>query len=195
MRKHLSLAILTLIGIVLAFSAQTQGQTAEKPEWRPIAPDATFLTGDTWTKDQITYRLYGVQACIRGTTFTNEQTSKSDCGNASMLMLVNLVNDWRPMCYPVYQTQDAQTQFVICSARITRGQSAGAVIDLGTALISSGFAFASLNANGQPVDQAYLVSQMVAKNKKKGLWAFADVPDPNFIIMQKLKASVAPSKP
>jgi hypothetical protein len=39
------------------------------------------------------------------------------------------------------------------------------------------------------------VSQMVAKNKRKGLWAFVDVPDPNFIIMQKLKASVTPSKP
>lgn len=195
MRKHLSLAILILIGFVLSFSAQTQGQTAEKPEWRPIVQDATFLTGDTWIKNQITYRLYGVQACIRGTTFTNTQGARSDCGDASMLMLVNLVNDWRPMCYPVYQTKDGNTQFVICSARLTRGQSAGAVIDLGTALISSGFAFASLNANGQPVNQAYLVSQMVAKNKKKGLWAFADVPDPNFIIMQKLKASAATPKP
>ncbi len=195
MRKHLPVPILTLICGFLFFSTQTQGQTAEKPEWKPIAPDAMFLTGDTWTKDQITYRLYGVQACIRGTTFTNEQNTRSDCGDASMLMLVNLVNDWKPMCYPVYQSPDARSQFVICSARITRGQSAGAVIDLGTALISSGFAFASLNVSGQPVDQAYLVSQMVAKNKKKGLWAFADLPDPNFIIMQKLKASDTPSKP
>ena len=195
MRKHLSVPILTLICVFFAFSSQTLGQTAEKPLWRPIAPDAMFLTGDTWIKDLTTYRLYGVQACIRGTTFTNEQNTKSDCGDASMLMLVNLVNDWNPMCYPVYQTQDAQTQFLICSARITRGQSAGAVIDLGTALISSGFAFASLNANGQPVDQAYLVSQMVAKNKKRGLWAFADLPDPNFIIMQKLKQSASPPKP
>jgi endonuclease YncB( thermonuclease family) len=99
------------------------------------------------------------------------------------------------MCYPVYQTKDGNTQFVICSARLTRGQSAGTVIDFGTALISSGFAFAALNANGQPVDQAYLVSQMIAKNTKKGLWAFAVLPDPNFIIMQQLKSNSTPPKP
>ena len=32
-------------------------------------------------------RLYGVQACIRGTTFTNQSGEKVDCGEASLALI------------------------------------------------------------------------------------------------------------
>lgn len=168
-----------------SFAAIAQQQ---RPAWQPIAASATFTTGDTWTSEGITYRLYGVQACLRGTSLTLTTGDKRDCGAASMMMLIKLVQQWHPVCYPVYHNADNTTQFVICSARVAQNNST-TVVDLGTALISSGFSFASLNANAHPVNPAYLVSQMMAKKQQRGLWASPNLPDPNEAIMQNLRKS------
>lgn len=171
-----------LLSLTQSFPASAQVQN---PGWQPIAASATFTTGDTWTSDGVTYRLYGVQACLRGTSFSSSIGEKRDCGAASMMMLIKLIQQWNPVCYPVYHNSDNTTQFVICSARVAQGTSSTAV-DLGTALISSGFSFAALNANAQPVSPSYLVSQMMAKKQQRGLWASPDMPDPNEAIMRNL---------
>ena len=134
----------------------------------------------------MTYRLYGVQSCLRGTFYTDHAGNQKDCGEASMFMLASLMQDLKPLCYPVAQTRDAKTQFVICTAALSKGENVGKTLDMGTMLISSGFAFAALKPDGQPVNMGYAVSQNMAEEKRKGLWAFSNLPDPNAAILQAL---------
>ncbi|MFW8642761.1 DUF736 family protein [Rhizobium beringeri] len=96
-------------------------------------------------------RLYGVQACIRGTTYTDKSGHKQDCGAVSLAMLAAIVKDTKPTCAPVAQLtapvpNRPSTILVICSAHI--GSNA---LDVGTMLITQGFAFAALEITGKPV--------------------------------------------
>lgn len=177
--------ILCLVMMAASASAQT-GQVTNPPTWQEVPPDSTFSTGDTWTSGGVSYRLYGVQSCLRGTTYTDHAGDRKDCGEASMFMLASLMQDLKPLCYAVAQTRDGATQFVICSAVLTKGRNAGKTLDVGTMLISSGFGFAALKPDGQPVNMGYAVSQNMAEEKRKGLWAFSDLPDPNAALLQAL---------
>jgi endonuclease YncB( thermonuclease family) len=163
--------------------------------WFPIPPDAVYLTGDSWSSSGTTYRLYGVQSCLRGTSFTNGHGLKRDCGEASLAMLAALARDLRPQCYDAAESRQLRTVFVFCLASPTKGAAAGSRIDLGTALISTGFAFAALKPDGQPVHTPYFVAQLVAQRAKAGFWAFADVPDPNAIILRALRRKQAGAEP
>ena len=153
------------------------------------------MTGDTWTFSGETHRLYGVQACLRGTQFTNRAGAKVDCGEASLTMLVSLIRDLKPMCYTSGWQADTKTRFLICVAQPSHGAAAGLRIDLGTALISSGWAFAAINPDGQAVHVPYMIAQAVAQKHKAGLWQFPDLPDPNAIILRQLRASAATAPP
>lgn len=177
-----------LISVLLMNSRDAISQTLS---WKPISATATFETGDSWSSDGVAYRLFGVQSCLRGSKVVGADGSDRDCGELSMMMLIRLVGQWHPLCYPVSQSADGHLQLVICSARVTSGPWSGSVIDLGTALISSGFAFAALNANGSPVNNGYRVSQMIAKKGRKGLWSLGNLHDPNEIIMRNLGAGDA----
>ncbi|WP_425285588.1 thermonuclease family protein [Bosea vaviloviae] len=162
-----------------------------------ISPMAVFETGDSWTDGGVTHRLYGVQACLRGTNFTNASGIRRDCGEASLAMLVALIRDLQPQCHQAAAPSHSQTVFVFCVATRNSGAGAGSRIDLGTALIASGFGFASLATDGRPVHQPYFVAQLVAARAKVGLWAYPDVPEPNAIILRSLRdgASSASSSP
>ena len=177
--------IMCLLGIATPGFAQT-GQQLQQPTWQPVPPDSTFSTGDTWESGGVRYRLYGVQSCLRGTTYTDHFGDNKDCGEASMFMLASVMQDLKPLCYAVAQTPDGSIQFVVCSAVLTKGQNAGKALDIGTVLISSGFGFAALKPDGQPVNVGYAVSQNMAEEKRKGLWAFSDLPDPNAALLQAL---------
>jgi endonuclease YncB( thermonuclease family) len=170
---------------------------AEAPasRWFPVPANALYVTGDSWSEAGVTYRLYGVQACLRGTRFTNAHGLKRDCGEASLAMLVALTRDLRPQCYDAAERPEARTVFVFCVARRATGAGAGSRIDLGTALIATGFAFAALKPDGQPVHAPYFVAQLVAQRAKAGLWAFPDLPDPNAIILRALHEQVRPPTP
>ncbi len=177
--------------ILFAFAIATPGfaqtsQLAGQPNWQPVPADSTFSTGDTWDSNGVRYRLYGVQSCLRGTFFTDRAGIRKDCGEASMFMLASLMQDLKPLCYAVAQTRDGATQFVICSGALTKGNNAGKSLDIGTMLISSGFGFAALKPDGQPVNMGYAVAQNMAEEKRKGLWAFSDLPDPNAALLQAL---------
>ena len=102
-------------------------------------------------------------------------------------MLVALIRDLKPMCYTAAEQVQSHIKFVFCMASPTSGHATGTRIDLGTALIASGFAFASIAADAKPVHQPYLVAQAVAQKSKSGLWQYADLPDPNLILLRALR--------
>jgi hypothetical protein len=52
------------------------------------------------------------------------------------------------------------------------------------ALISIGYAFASVTLDVQPVYSPYLIAEGQAKNTKSGLWAYPDMPDPKAVILE-----------
>jgi endonuclease YncB( thermonuclease family) len=170
---------------------------AETPasRWFPVPANALYLTGDSWSDAGVTYRLYGVQSCLRGTSFTNAHGLQRDCGEASLAMLVALTRDLRPRCYDAAEQPETRTIFVFCVATRVAGAGAGSRIDLGTALIATGFAFAALKPDGQPVHAPYFVAQLVAQRARAGLWAFPDLPDPNAIILRALHEQAPPQSP
>ena len=173
-------------------TAQTAGS-----RWYPVPARAQYLTGDSWSDAGTIYRLYGVQSCLRGTSFTNAHGIRRDCGEVSLAMLVALTRDLKPQCYDAAAHPASRTVFVFCVAACSEGSGAGSRIDLGTALIATGFAFAALKPGGEPVHQPYLVAQNVAQQAKAGLWAFADLPEPNAIILRALRqrAQASPGAP
>lgn len=187
MRVAGSLAL--TIGVVMA--AGTAFAQAAGSRWFPVPTTALYLTGDSWSEAGTTYRLYGVQSCLRGTGFTNGRGVRRDCGEASLAMLIALIRDLKPQCYDAAALPQNRTIFVFCVATRSEGSGAGSRIDLGTALIATGFAFAALKADGKPLHEPYLVAQRVAQQARAGLWAFADLPDPNSIILRALREGSA----
>lgn len=177
--------VLAFVAASILAASQANAQTPAA--WISIPKDAVYLTGDSWQSRGVTYRLYGVQACLRGTNVTNAKGVVRDCGEVSLTMLVALARDLRPQCYPAAESTAVKTLFVFCVATPSRGAGAGSRIDLGTALISTGFAFAALKPDGQPVHAPYFVAQMVAQRARAGLWAFSDLPEPNAIILRTLR--------
>ncbi len=163
------------------------------PNWFAIPGDAVYETGDTWTVSGARYRLYGVQACLRGTSFTNQHGIARDCGEASLAMLVSLVRDLKPQCYVAAVDPATQLKFVLCFATLTKGAGAGSRLDLATALISTGYSFASLTPDSMPVHMPYFIAQIVAQRSKAGLWQFPDMPEPNGIIIRAMRAAAPAS--
>lgn len=124
-----------------------------------------FETGDTWVHEGAKFRLFGVQACLRDTQYRRTGSEDGDCGLRSIGALAALFSTKTIACQPVGAAMDGAT-FVVCAAEV--GDTA---VDVGTALISSGFAFAAVRPSGAPVLPAYAVAEAVAKENGSGLWA------------------------
>jgi endonuclease YncB( thermonuclease family) len=174
------LAALTSYTPADAQSAQPSSHVFAVPQ-----TGVTFLTGDSWQQAGQAMRLYGVQACIRGTTYTDTSGQKQDCGAVSLAMLAAIVKDTRPTCAPVAQlmapaASGQSTILVICSAHI--GNNA---LDVGTLLITQGFAFAAMANTGKPVYLPYNIEEGVAQQSRVGLWAYADMPHPNRVLVSR----------
>ena len=146
-----------------------------------------FQTGDTWSQNGQTFRLYGVQACIRGTQFTNPAGVKTDCGEVSVAYLAALVRDTKPRCSAVTQAGTPPVIFTVCAAHV--GQN---TLDLGTILISQGFAFAAVSPTGKPFQFTYSVVEGEAQKAGRGLWAAKDLPHPTKVLADALKAGARP---
>ena len=169
--------------MALATSALAQPLPQRSP-WFEIPANATFETGDTWAVDGKRFRLYGVQSCLRQTSFANEHDQKRDCGEASLTMLIALIRDLKPLCYSAATIAGSQTQFVFCFGAVPQGRDKGARVDLGMSLVTLGYGFASLKLDGTPIHQPYLAAQQLAKSSRAGLWAYPDLPEPNAIMLQ-----------
>ena len=186
MTRELALCLILAAGQAFAEEPGAARKGAES--WRPVPREATFETGDTWRVGGDHYRLYGVQACLRGTAYTGPDGRKRDCGDASLSMLAGLIRTLSPSCAPVARRPEVSTAYVVCYADTTspRGRQR---VDLGTALIASGFGFAALDAGGGPVNPGYFAAEMQAKNGRIGLWAYPDLPHPNIVLLKALHAA------
>lgn len=145
-----------LIAITSAFAAQA--------ETIRVPTSVAIETGDTWISDGAKYRLYGVQACVRGTVFIDQPGDPSDCGNQSIATLAALIFTNTMSCQTITVSKE-KISLVVCAAML-----GDVAVDVGTALISSGSAFAALLPSGDPVNAAYLVAELAAKANKAGLW-------------------------
>lgn len=158
-----------------AFTIGGSPVIAGAPSETSLHPGVTLVSGDTWLDGQKRYRLYGIQSCLRATYFTNAGGRRVDCGDASLAVLAAFIKDTHPRCEPVATTM--ALSYVVCSASV-----AGQSIDLGTALISTGYAFAALDAAGLPINPAYAVAEKQARDKRLGLWQFQDFQHPAFVL-------------
>jgi endonuclease YncB( thermonuclease family) len=189
---HLSVArglVLGALALIAPLSAEAQqagpsndgGLAISAPKVAPLPvfdiPPAgiEFQTGDTWTQGGQTFRLYAVQSCIRGTAFTNAAGMKRDCGEASIAYFAALIKDAKPRCTALAKS-DSVT-FAVCAAHI-----GAQTLDLGTILITQGFAFAATDASGKPVNFQYAVAEGDAQKNNRGLWASSDLQHPSAIL-------------
>lgn len=191
MRKaHSALAILISAASFAAVSlppamaeeAQPRSQVFQIPQ-----SGITFLTGDSWQQGNQVMRLYGVQACLRGSAYTDKLGQKQDCGAVALAMLAAIVRDTKPTCTPVAQLSSqtsgqSPTILVICTAHIGDG-----ALDLGATMITQGFAFAALANTGKPVYMPYSIEESIAQQSRVGLWAFDDMPHPNRALLGAIK--------
>jgi endonuclease YncB( thermonuclease family) len=162
--------------VALAFGATPT--TATPPEgYFQLKPGVTLESGDSWRGGGQHFRLFGVQACLRGTFYTDKAGARRDCGEASLAVLAAYIADTKPQCAQV--ARSAETVFVSCYATIGTDR-----LDLANLMISSGFAFASLDTRGLPYHAPYAVAEQTAREKSVGLWQFDDVQHPAILLGQ-----------
>lgn len=137
----------------------------------------TLESGDSWTAGGQLYRLFGMQACLRGTFYTDKAGERRDCGEASLAVLAAYIADTKPVCAQIVQS--TATIFVSCYATIGPDR-----LDLANLIIASSFAFASLDGRGLPHHTPYAVVEQAAREKKAGLWQFDDVQHPAILLGQ-----------
>lgn len=147
----------------------------------------TFQTGDSWSSNGQTFRLYGIQSCIRGTFFTNSAKVRTDCGEASLAYLAAIVRDAKPRCTAIAQAGAPPIIFSVCAVHIGSN-----TLDLGTVLITQGFAFAATDATGKPTKFEYGVAESEASRAKRGLWSASDLPHPSTILMNAARGIARP---
>lgn len=142
-----------------------------------LKPGVMLESGDSWQEGDRHFRLFGVQACLRGTVYTDTSGARRDCGEASLAVFAAYIADTRPVCAQV--AQSAGTVFVSCYVTI-----GGDRLDLANLMISTGFAFASLDGRGLPHHTPYAVVEQAAREKKAGLWQFDSVQHPALLLGQ-----------
>ncbi|WP_107678021.1 thermonuclease family protein [Agrobacterium sp. LAD9] len=163
--------------------AMATAAEAAPPGYFDLRPGVTLETGETWNDGSTRYRLYGVQSCIRGTSYTDLQGQKRDCGDASLAVLAAFIKDTKPICAATAKTSDLT--YVVCYATVANER-----LDLGTMMVSQGFAFAALDAQGFPVFPAYSVAEQDARARNSGLWQFSDVTHPSIWLSSRVNAQV-----
>ncbi|RWE64104.1 MAG: thermonuclease family protein [Mesorhizobium sp.] len=143
-----------------------------------LQPGVTLETGDTWVADGQRFRIYGVQSCLRGTSYTDKNGQTRDCGDASLAVFAAFIKDTKPVCAPVAKT--VGIYYVVCYAMVGKDR-----LDLATMMIRSGYAFAALNAEGLPFHAPYAVAEQDAREKRAGLWQFEDVQHPAILLSRE----------
>lgn len=155
-------------------TAFTQGSVNK---FAPFPATAQFETADSWIADGKRYRLYGLQACLRGTSVTIAPDVKRDCGELNLIMAQAIVRDSKPVCTTIREL-DASNLLVVC--KTTTGNTD---YDLATYMIAQGWGFAAANSIGQPIVPGYHVVEGGAREAHEGLWAYSDLPHPVSIIL------------
>ncbi|MCR6727700.1 thermonuclease family protein [Agrobacterium fabrum] len=149
----------------------------------PFPTHAQFETGDSWVSDGRRYRLFGLQACLRGTAVTVSQGTSRDCGELNVIMMQALVKDAKPLCTNI-QMIDQNNVIVACQT--TAGEHR---YDFATYLIAQGWGFAAVDSTGQLIVPGYRVAEESARTARAGLWAYPDMPHPVTVLMQQAGVS------
>ncbi|NRA88582.1 MAG: thermonuclease family protein [Rhizobiales bacterium] len=137
-----------------------------------VKKGVTLLSGDTWRQDEVKYQLYGVQSCLRGTSFINAANQQLDCGEASMKILASFFKDVPTICRPILSSDT--TTYVNCKIKVDKE-----IVDLGTALISIGFHFAARDfKQNTPLNITYQAAEKNAFKTSSGLWNYNSFPHP-----------------
>ena len=150
-----------------------------------LTSGVSLVSGETWIQDGSKYRLYGVQACLRGTFYSVSKAEHLDCGESSIAVFAAYIKDTTPICAPVAKVKDLT--YVSCYATVKQVR-----LDLGNLLITTGWAFASLDEKGAPYQMQYLVTEQTAKDRHAGLWQFPDVQHPSLILSTEARKRVQP---
>lgn len=145
----------------------------------PFPTAAQFETGDTWISGGRRYRLYGVQACLRGTRVTAPNGMARDCGELNVIMAQAIIKDTRPVC-EVVKDIDRNNAVVVCQT--TSGERR---YDLATYLIAQGWGFAAVDGKGQLIVPGYRVAEDSARSARAGLWASHDLPHPISVLQSQ----------
>ncbi|AID34391.1 MULTISPECIES: thermonuclease family protein [Mesorhizobium] len=153
--KQASFAALAAFSVCVSAQAQDASDSAAP---FVVSKSAQLLTGDTWREGNHIFRLYGMQSCLRGTWAEQPNGNKLDCGNISLAHLAALFDSASVTCQPIGYALD-KAVFVVCGAQMN-----GETIDVGTALIATGYAFAATTAKGKVVNESYLVAEINAKD-------------------------------
>lgn len=167
--KHL------LIKSTLAASVLVTAVNAAPAGYLELAQGVVFETGDTVVSQGRRLRLYGLQSCLRGTSYTDRSGTKRDCGEASIAVLAAFIRDTKPVCAPVAEQSDLT--FVVCYAQVGNQR-----LDLAMMMIMEGYGFASLKTDGLPVHAPYAVAEQDARERWRGLWQFNDVEHPAILL-------------
>lgn len=163
----------------------TQGNEASSAIERSVAAfdpfptTAQFETGDTWVSGGRRYRLYGLQACLRGTSVTIANGKARDCGELNVIMIQAIIRDTKPVCKDV---KDIDQNNVVVVCQTTTGERR---YDLATYLIAQGWGFAAMNDEGQLVVPGYRIAEDSAQSARAGLWASSDLPHPVSVLQQQ----------
>ncbi len=168
--KSPALFLALTVGITPALAAPPEG-------YFELKPGVVLESGDSWREGGQQFRLFGVQACLRGTFYTDKAGARRDCGEASLAILAAYIADTKPLCAQV--ARSAATIFLSCYATVGSDR-----LDLSNLMIASGFAFASLDARGLPHHAPYAVAEQTAREKEVGLWQFKDVRHPAILLGQ-----------
>lgn len=148
------------------------GSAPSGAAFTPFPTSAQFETGDTWVSGGRRYRLYGVQACLRGTNVTVPNALARDCGEMNVIMAQAIIRDTKPVCENV-RDLDQNNALVVCQT--TSGEQR---YDLATYLIAQGWGFAAVDDQGQLIVPGYRIAEDSARSAKAGLWASYDLPHP-----------------
>lgn len=153
-----------------------ESQESDGTAFVPFPEQAQFETGDTWISGGRRYRLYGLQACLRGTSVTITPGVVRDCGELNLVMVQALIRDTKPVCTTI---KDIDQNNAVVGCQTTTGKRR---YDLATYMIAEGWGFAAVDTNGHLVVPGYRVAEESARSARAGLWAFSDMPHPVAIL-------------
>jgi len=157
-------------------AAAADSQESDGIEFAPFPGQAQFETGDTWISGGRRYRLYGLQACLRGTSITISPGVVRDCGELNLIMVQALIKDTKPVCTTI---KDIDQNNAVVGCQTTTGKRR---YDLATYMIAEGWGFAAVDTAGQLIVPGYRVAEESARSARAGLWGYSDMPHPVAIL-------------
>ncbi len=155
------------------------GTAGNEPEFVPFPTEAQFETGDTWISDGRRYRLYGLQACLRGTNVTVSAGVVRDCGELDLIIAQALIRDTKPVCTTI---KDLDQNNAVVACQTTSGEHR---YDLATYMIAQGWGFAAVDGTDQLIVPGYRIAEESARAARVGLWAYSDMPHPVSVLREQ----------